>query len=380
MQPKNSSRMFRKPLYQQAADLIQEDYIQGKTPGLRLPSEAELEKILGVSMVTVRAAMRELEVRQLVDRRPGSGTYIAEERPSPQHTAILLDVDISSENLSPFWLKWVHELQKAFRTEGIPYRSYLGKLPLGTPPSENITCQELLDDVSLGRINGIAGYFVSQNPYWGTSFIKRGIPVLDLGYSSKRILETSIRSIFAHFQQHNRNHIAVIGWESPSDGRYSLSKEIFALAPEYGITLDDSFINMTANAWEYGMGWESFRDIWRATTKKPEGLFVVDDMLFDDCQKAISELGISVPEDLSVAVSTSDVHRFQDIRFPFFAWKLITPAHAKNYAKAMKALLGGASLPGIQTIPFDAQMLLPDTMDPQVHPPHDFYGSPQFNI
>ncbi len=47
-------------------------------PGERLPSERELSKTLKVSRMTVRAALRVLDNKGLLMRRPGDGTYIAQ--------------------------------------------------------------------------------------------------------------------------------------------------------------------------------------------------------------------------------------------------------------------------------------------------------------
>lgn len=45
-------------------------------PGERLPSEAALMRQFGVSRITVSRAMRDLKRADLVERRPGSGTYV----------------------------------------------------------------------------------------------------------------------------------------------------------------------------------------------------------------------------------------------------------------------------------------------------------------
>lgn len=52
----------------------------GLAPGAPLPSELELQRILGVSRGTVRKALDELTVAGLVERRSGVGTFVAPRR------------------------------------------------------------------------------------------------------------------------------------------------------------------------------------------------------------------------------------------------------------------------------------------------------------
>jgi GntR family transcriptional regulator len=66
------------PLYVQIAESLLERIRVGElVPEERLPSERELSKTLNVSRMTLRAALRELDNKGLLIRRPGDGTYVA---------------------------------------------------------------------------------------------------------------------------------------------------------------------------------------------------------------------------------------------------------------------------------------------------------------
>ncbi|HUP18533.1 MAG TPA: GntR family transcriptional regulator [Gemmatimonadota bacterium] len=66
------------PKYEQVRRAVEADITSGRWgPGDRLPSEAELVERFGVSRITVGRAMRDLQRAGLVERRPGSGTYVA---------------------------------------------------------------------------------------------------------------------------------------------------------------------------------------------------------------------------------------------------------------------------------------------------------------
>jgi GntR family transcriptional regulator len=66
------------PLYVQIADIMLDRIESGElAPGDRLPSERELSERLDINRLTLRRALRILEVQGLLVRRQGSGTYIA---------------------------------------------------------------------------------------------------------------------------------------------------------------------------------------------------------------------------------------------------------------------------------------------------------------
>lgn len=72
------------PKYQRVFDVLSGDIASGRvSPGMRLPSEAELVRRFGASRITIGRAMRDLQQQGLVERRAGSGTYVRRAVPQP---------------------------------------------------------------------------------------------------------------------------------------------------------------------------------------------------------------------------------------------------------------------------------------------------------
>lgn len=69
---------INKPLYSQIQEYIAELILSGKlAPETKIQSEREFSEDLGVSRMTVRRALTELVNEGLLERRHGSGTYVA---------------------------------------------------------------------------------------------------------------------------------------------------------------------------------------------------------------------------------------------------------------------------------------------------------------
>lgn len=96
-------------------------YIEHKLPGTRLPSETALCRQYGLARMTVSKAMKELEAQGVLERRRGSGTYVASE---PNlvfllpYADCLSDVDYSNNQLRLYFsgiMKAAHDFH--FRVE-----------------------------------------------------------------------------------------------------------------------------------------------------------------------------------------------------------------------------------------------------------------------
>ena len=362
MKPDNDiSPVLRRPLYRQVAEQIRK-MLHHYSPGDRLETEAVLLRRLGVSILTLRRSMEELEREGLIEKRQGSGTfYRGGAALQRRHVAVLLDVDETSPNLSPYFPKLTREIRKALNQLGIASRPYQGDLQLGTEAT-GLTSQDLLDDVRLERISGLISFFTHREEGWVSLLRKHHIPVIDPEFThalfpERRFLPWAMDLLV----RHGRRRVAAITWESPTDQRRPFSRQLQTLSAQYNLPIDQAWLDVSADGWEQGMGWERFRDIWTNAPEKPDALIIDDDTIFSDVQQAILEMGINVPEDLLVLVQTSDAYPL-DPRIPVGLEIIDTQQTAMIYAEIMKSLLNGetpsppAPLPGrIEFIGMDAE-------------------------
>lgn len=69
------------PLYVQLIQELEAKISEGiLTPEARLPSESELSKQYGVSIITVRKAVGSLAEKGLVEKKQGKGTYVTKKK------------------------------------------------------------------------------------------------------------------------------------------------------------------------------------------------------------------------------------------------------------------------------------------------------------
>ncbi|MGV3080310.1 GntR family transcriptional regulator [Streptococcus sp. 32226D021BW] len=73
-----SGQFDEKPLYLQLVDELEVAIRERMVPNEKLLSERELTQVHGVSRITVRLALQELEKRGLVYKKHGKGTYVSE--------------------------------------------------------------------------------------------------------------------------------------------------------------------------------------------------------------------------------------------------------------------------------------------------------------
>ncbi len=308
-----ASRINRKPLYRQVADLIRERYAEGKEPGTRLPTERDLIDLLNVSSITIRGALRELENERWIARQQGSGTYVLPRVQSNKHVALLLEADIASPHLSPYYPKMLQECRLALLKAGYPSRPYLGHLRLGVEIGE-LTCREFFDELHEDRILGVIAILARPHPSWVGPLQKRAIPIVGgrkasgvlVGIDPDKLTESTLKN----FRDRGYRKLALIGHDDGYKPVPSCITRFLKEAAAYGITIDPRHVNTTVSGLKPGEGRVALRKIWESGAPRPDCLFISSDPVANECIDELANLGVS--DDFAVTTYSSDAITIQN--------------------------------------------------------------------
>ena len=115
----------------------------------------------------------------------------------------------------------------------------------------------------------------------------------DVTLNRAEVIDMMVRDLAAR----GCRRLGLLSWHSEELFRRSVAG--------HGLRTEEAWIRSDLNPSQRGSGWDDLREIWTAAGEKPDGLVILDDMLFLDAQEAIRELGIQVPQDLQLAVTTT---------------------------------------------------------------------------
>lgn len=121
------------PLYSQVRERLRERIADGSYAAqARLPAESEMGAIFGVSRITVRQALSDLQKEGVIVKVPGKGTFVARARPSQD----LSRLEGFGEAMSRKGHRIVNRVVKHALVEATPeVAARLGRLP-GAPVTE----------------------------------------------------------------------------------------------------------------------------------------------------------------------------------------------------------------------------------------------------
>jgi DNA-binding LacI/PurR family transcriptional regulator len=265
-----------------------------------------------------------------------------------RHVAVLMELDIGHPRTSFFFTRIVQSVRLQLESSGFRVRLYIGHTAPGTEFA-GLTCHDFLEDVQANRISGVIAIALPSFPEWAHALVERNIPLVG-GDAYGPVIDHSgmIRAGVRLLVEAGRKRLALIG-----SGGSAMTAVFRDTLKEYGLEWNASWVPGTGGQPAVpGLGWRLFRQIWSARSDQPDGLLVMDDMIFQDAAMAMLEADVRVPEQLLVV---SESNRGHSIHCPFPVIRLENDPDdfAKVYARLMVDLLRNKAISESQvTMPF----------------------------
>ena len=339
--------------------------VAGLPPGPRLPAERDLAGQFSVSLVKVREALALLARDGVVERRHGSGTFVADPQ-SRQWIAVVLIHDLAHPTLSFHSRSVFQSVRRRLASAGLATRGYLG---YGNPAVyETLDCREFFEDLAAGRIRHVVPVGGDLAPGLVEDLRRRGIgrtcPVASAAVARRRDL---VRLGARYLIEQGRRRLAMLAWVDPCDpgrtsdtGHDEVVSAFKAALAGAGIAWVPEWTQCALHPNLTGAGWQEFRDVWRSCRCRPDGLLICNDLLARDAAVAIAETGTRVPEDLLV-VTHDNRGSGQWFPFPVARLQVDPEQDAAVFAHQAMAALGvgearraAPPAPACRLIPLDA--------------------------
>jgi DNA-binding LacI/PurR family transcriptional regulator len=272
-----------------------------------LEAESKLAVRFRVSIRTIREALSALAQEGLLERRHGSGTYVADFR-SQQHVALWFAIDPLYPR-ADYAHRMLAQIHDSLQQQGILAKTYFVH-QADNNFAGDAGYKELLDNLVRHRVSAfvtVVGMVGPEAVEWmrqngipwlhqaaGPAPIEASVGADHLGMvldGTRRLLDQGCR------------RIAFMAW---LDGREANTREqemltaFRSLLAERGAITRPEWVSGNLHPTMLGAGYEQFREIWASADEKPDGLLVTDDVLFQDVVTAIAELRIAVPAQLKV--------------------------------------------------------------------------------
>lgn len=377
--PKVQGNLLRRPpLYQQAAEMLREQ-LRDRDPGECLPSEKVLATQYGISITTLREAVRILAAEGVVTRKQGLGTFVA--APQARHegwVALLIHHDISSSGTSPIYLTLAQEVRTKLDEYGIPSRLYVSRRVPGQEQFD-FHCPEFFEDLEAERVRGVVGILLAAQAPWLDTLKERGILLTGFGQHKDYTVNGDIRLFYREavreLVSRGRRKLSLMAWGGYSSDLSHHSEIFRKVLKEEGLPAMDAWIKDDIYPSLDGAGWGSLREIWSALPEKPDGLVISDDLFLGGVAAALHEGGIAVPEQLEIAAVLSSATHTR-YAFPIIAWQTDVSGIAKLLAEAQARLWRGEKvephkhqLPSLRLPAFEKPIFPPDQLSKRVSKP-----------
>ncbi len=271
--------------------------------GEKLPTERELQNRLGVSQRTVREALIRISEDGLIERRQGAGTFVAK-RPKVGTVAILANLDSLASKVGYYYRNVVEFAKKHIKESG--FRPVLS-VGHGNTPEEFASSVHLFDK-SIAR--DIVGVFSSldMGPL-EEEFEKRDIPSVSIVAAKPTRQHCVVLDYQAmivkgvkFLREKGYSEFALFYNDSPMENvEKELRLENIIRDGLVGAGISLGKVQIVAVPWSRNLeqAYDVFKRFWEQP-RRPRAVFFVDDGTCEVALQAILELGIKVPDELSI--------------------------------------------------------------------------------
>lgn len=292
---------------------LRREILSQRKPGERLPSEAELARRFQVSIVTLRNATQALESDGLVKRISGVGVVVCERKTHGRLALVSRDVAFDPRPLY-FHLRFTPLLQRNLLQAGWQTVTHL---QIG---SDSASLSDLQSEMSRGRYDAIVWALGDVPKDFRDAAQERGVMLL--GGRDRPLVQVDsdamILSGVDHLVAAGCRRVAGLFSGPPTElpgSDNGHAKQVFnERLHHHGLKTAPGRVVQDTEARLLGSGWQGFRDLWTASRDRPDGLLVLDDVLYRDAARAILELGIHVPSHLRIVTHSN---RGDDLVHPF---------------------------------------------------------------
>ena len=338
------------PLYQQVAADIRRRVVSGELPiGAQLPPHRELATRYDVSLITINKALSGLVSEGVLYSRVGRGTFVALRPPAHEPRPTRLLGFVLRDLTSPFFSLVAHAAQQRAdeRGCGLLFASSFNRLDREEEQLQRFRDLNIsgLIIASMSRTYRISDPIRRLHdagvPYVMVSYTHgEDVPFIGLDLHQAGYIATE------HLIAHGRRRIAFVG-----DRFGSILYEVRgsgyrrALA-RHGLPIESEL------QFEYPMEgeWNDYRSGYAlgeriaALPKKPDGMFVFNDLGALGIMDALLDRGIRVPEDVAI-VGLDDIELAARARVPLTTVRQPTDLIGAAAVESVLARLGGAAPP-----------------------------------
>lgn len=300
-----------------------------------------------MSINTIGSALEMLAREGLITKKQGSGITVADRVNRLKNVGILSEIDLFDSRGGPFLRAVAGKLKRLLEKAGVSAKLYVGHADsVGDGIQREPTCPQFWDDITAGRLDGGVILDVPNNIKWRQRLSHCPIPLVGdltdyvVDIDTADIINAAVQSL----AEGGCRRIGLLSWNFPLESFHQAVKAS-------GVITDNAWICNDIAAGARGAGWDGFREIWAAGLK-PDGVVILDDMLFADAQLAMTELGLQIPSDLQVVVQTNRGVSPAS-HFPFTAMELNPEEKAALLTDLiMRTLRGEIIEKGRRVLPF----------------------------